>query len=131
MIIKVEFLGTDSWDREVYSNVQNGRLYKCSSSDNNILYTTDGFEGEPNYPLREGVKVIIVDRERTAPRLDINGQAIEYWWFDGKERELDKFNIWYVSSFLEMGLNEGEMNQYDSETTEAETVFNGWWRTIQ
>jgi len=65
--LELAYRGRDSWDRPVYEC--NGKLYVdvdprcdyphiCTKSDND-------FDGEPDYPIGEGVEIIFVpERDR-------------------------------------------------------------------
>lgn len=62
--ITVKHIGTDSWGREVYQNIETKRLYKDPKSLNYPgLHTTDSFEGEPDCPLRSDLKINFVEEE--------------------------------------------------------------------
>lgn len=63
MIVKVKFLGVDYWGRRVYQNIESKRFYKDVDCINNSgdYCTADGFDGEPDMPLKKEVVFEIVE----------------------------------------------------------------------
>lgn len=59
--VKVKMIGVDSWGREVFQNVDSGRIYKLirhsltNEYPNPWYFTASGFEGEPDCPLRKDI----------------------------------------------------------------------------
>lgn len=61
--IKVKFLGIDGWDRKVYQNIETKQIYKDVDCINysGQYYTSDSFDSEPDFPLRENIIVKIIE----------------------------------------------------------------------
>lgn len=57
--IRVKHIGTDDWDREVYQNIVSGRIYKKYNQEN-TYYTASNFDGEPEFPLKDSLNVIVL-----------------------------------------------------------------------
>lgn len=55
--IRVKFIGEDDWGRKVYKNLETKRIYKDVDG---VLHTSTEY-GEPDCPLREDLKITIVD----------------------------------------------------------------------
>lgn len=58
--IKIRYIGEDDWNREVYENIESGRIYKRYKGDKG-LYSSSSFNGEPENPLRDDLIVTIVN----------------------------------------------------------------------
>lgn len=59
--IRVEYIGEDDWSRELYKNVDNGKVYALVD---NWYYTLTS-DGEPSCPLRKDAYVTIVKSKRS------------------------------------------------------------------
>lgn len=58
----MKLLGEDDWNRPVYKCIETGDLYKdvTLGSDNPELYSCgNDFDGEPCYPIKSGLEIII------------------------------------------------------------------------
>lgn len=64
--IKVQFIGVDVWDRNVFKATNMEGLFLKKYPNDNTFYVAYGFNGEPEHPLnQEKYKVeIINEKER-------------------------------------------------------------------
>lgn len=60
---KIKFIGIDDWGRKVYQDIDSKRICKDIDCINysGQFYTSDRFDGEPDCPLREDLKIIIIE----------------------------------------------------------------------
>lgn len=61
--LKVKFLGEDDFGRKVYQSITNKRFYKDTDCIHYTgqFYTSNSFDGEPDWPLSENEKIIVVN----------------------------------------------------------------------
>lgn len=102
-ILNIKFIGIDSWNRPVYKD-KNGTIYKDINLGKGVLAlhtsVNNEFYGEPYYPIRDNIKINIVQRLENEPKRDSMSEI------NSKEKALlIKYDLYGEEEFRYMILN--------------------------